>query len=347
MNKYSVQNIAGIMIVLILFIGCLTAAFFLTSFLYTTIEIFPSALVVQVINSLLGLMIGAILIKIAARFDRPTKGLFDSIIHAQKKISSGNYEVELDTNGKELGPFGELVESVNQMAIELSKMEKMRKEFIANVSHEIQSPLTSIHGFAQTLRNSQLSPENRIHYLDIIESESVRLSKMSDSLLRLASLEADTMKFEPEIYRLDKQLRSIILACEPQWSDKNMNMDIMLEELEIRADKDMMGQIWINLIHNSIKFTPKGGNMSIAIRQDGEDIVGVISDTGIGISQEDQIYIFERFFKTDRSRKPANQGSGLGLSIVKKMVDMHKGKITVESKLGLGSTFTVTLPNKN
>jgi signal transduction histidine kinase len=344
MSKYSAQNIIGMTIVLLLFIGCLSVAFFLTSFLFTTIEISPPTLVVQIINSLLGLMIGAILIQIASRFDRPTKGLFDSIIHAQKKISSGNYEIRIDTNTGKLGPFGELVESVNQMAIGLSRIEKMRKEFIANVSHEIQSPLTSIRGFAQTLRNKQLSPENRSQYIDIIESESIRLSRLSDNLLKLASLEADTMKFEPEVYRLDKQLRSIILSCEPLWADKNIHMNVSLEEIKIRADKDMMSQVWMNFIHNSIKFTPNGGQVSISLYADGKEMVCSISDTGIGIAKEDQVYVFDRFFKADRSRKSSNQGSGLGLSIVKKIVEMHKGEIRVVSKLGSGSTFTVTLP---
>ncbi|MCX7747067.1 MAG: HAMP domain-containing histidine kinase [Clostridia bacterium] len=339
------QNVFGIILALILLIGCFSAAFFLTSFVYTKIGYSPSALFVQIINSLLGLIIVSVILKVLGRFDRHTTSLFDSVINAQKKIAEGNFNVIMDKNAEGLGPFGELVESVNDMALELSKMEKMRQEFISNVSHEIQSPLTSIRGFSQALRNDKLSTENRLHYLNIIEAESVRLSKLSDNLLKLASLEADTIKLERRAYRLDKQLRSIVLACEPQWSDKNINMDVALEEAEIHADEDMMSQVWTNLIHNSIKFTPEGGSISVDLHRQGNKIQFKISDTGIGIAEEDQSHVFERFFKADKSRKPSIKGSGLGLSIVKKIVDMHHGTIEVQSELGRGTTFTVSLPS--
>lgn len=343
--KKMVQNLFGIILALILLMGCFSAAFFLTSFIYTNIGQSPSALLVQIINSLLGLIIASIIIKVAGRFDKHTTGLFDSVIKAQEKIAGGDFNVNMDKDTGGLGPFGELVESVNSMASELSKMEKMRQEFISNVSHEIQSPLTSIRGFAQALRNNKLSPEDRVHYLNIIEAESMRLSKLSDNLLRLASLEADTIKFEPRAYRLDKQLRSVVLACEPQWSDKNINMEVTLEEIGIKADEDMMSQVWINLINNSIKFTPEGGSVRVDLHQQGDKVEFKISDTGIGIAEEDQSHVFERFFKADKSRKPSIKGSGLGLSIVKKIVDMHNGTIGVQSKLGTGTTFTVSLPS--
>lgn len=343
--KEIVQNVFGISLVLILLIGCFSAAFFLTSFIYTTIGRSPTELLVQIINSLLGLILASIIIKIIALFDQHNTGLFATVIEAQKKIAGGDFNVSMDKNAEGNGPFVELVESINIMALELSKMEKMRQEFISNVSHEIQSPLTSIRGFAQALRNNKLSTENKLHYLNIIEAESMRLSKLSDNLLRLASLEADTIKFEPRAYRLDKQLRSIVLACEPHWSDNNIIMDISLEEIEIKADEDMMSQVWINLIHNSIKFTSEGGSVSVDLHKLGDIIEFKISDTGIGIAEEDQSHVFERFYKADKSRKRSNKGSGLGLSITKKIVNMHHGTISIQSKLGAGTTFTVSLPS--
>jgi two-component system, OmpR family, phosphate regulon sensor histidine kinase PhoR len=343
--KAMVQNVLGITFVLILLIGCFSAAFFLTSFIFTNIGQSPSVLLAQIINSLLGLIMASIIIKIGGRFDKHTTGLFNSIIEAQKKIAGGDFNISMDKNTEGMGPFGELVESVNDMALELSNMEKMRQEFFSNVSHEIQSPLTSIRGFAQAQRKNKLSSEDRLHYLNIIEAESMRLSKLSDNLLRLASLEADTIKFEPSAYRLGKQLRSIVLACEPQWSDKNINMDVSLEEVEIKADEEMMSQVWINLIHNSIKFTSDGGSVRVGLHQQGDKIEFKISDTGIGIAEEDLSHVFERFYKADKSRKPSIKGNGLGLSIVKNIVDMHHGTIEVQSKLGTGTTFTVTLPS--
>lgn len=343
-RKDRIQNALGIILALILFVGCFAATFYLTSFIYTRIGYNPSNLLTQIINSLLGLLIALVIIKIALFFDEQKSGIFDSIIRAQRKIAEGDYNINLNKNTEELGPYSELVESVNNMASELSKMEKMRQEFISNVSHEIQSPLTSIRGFAQALRNGKLSFDKKLHYLNIIEAESMRLSKLSDNLLRLASLEADTIKFEPSRYRVDKQIRHIILSCEPQWVNKNINMDIVLEEAEIKADEDMMSQVIINLINNSIKFTPEGGSIKINLHSQHNIIEFKISDTGIGIAEEDQSQIFQRFFKGDKSRSPLIKGNGLGLSIVKKIVDMHQGTIKVQSKLGKGTTFILTLP---
>jgi signal transduction histidine kinase len=221
----------------------------------------------------------------------------------------------------------------------------MRQEFISNVSHEIQSPLTSIRGFAQALQSDQLSPEDRHHYLSIIETESKRLSRITEDLLKLAALESEHAKFEPAAYHLDKQIRDLILACEPQWTEKGIDMDVTLEEVTIMADQDLLSQVWINLIHNSIKFTPVGGTVRVGLHRQGSNVVEFcITDTGIGIAEEDQVRIFERFYKADKSRDRSIAGSGLGLSITKKILEMHKGTIEVQSKLGQGTQFTICLP---
>jgi two-component system phosphate regulon sensor histidine kinase PhoR len=144
----------------------------------------------------------------------------------------------------------------------------------SNVSHEIQSPLTSISGFSRALQNEGLSTEERNHYLVIIETESKRLSKLSDNLLKLTSLESKQHPFDPKAYRLDKQLRKVVLACEPQWVEKGIEMDIDLGEVEIVADEDMMNQVWVNLIHNGIKFTPIGGTIRIELQQQGNGLWG-------------------------------------------------------------------------
>ncbi len=271
---------------------------------------------------------------------------FTLIIDAIRRIAKGDYNVRLDhdfAHGKN-HPFGEFVDSINHMAVELNEMEKMRQEFISNVSHEIQSPLASISGFAKVLKRSDLTPEARERYLEIIETESLRLAHLSDNLLKLTSIESDHHPFEAKTYRLDQQIRKIILSCEPQWVDKSLELDVSLEEVDIWADEELMSQVWINLINNSIKFTPDGGRLSIGLRQLGEWGEVTITDTGIGINPEDQDYIFERFYKVDKSRNRASGGSGLGLSIVKKIIDLHEGSIAVQSEIEEGTTFTVTLP---
>jgi signal transduction histidine kinase len=230
------------------------------------------------------------------------------------------------------------------MASELHQWESMRQEFISNVSHEIQSPLTSIRGFAQALESDQLTVEERHHYLSIIKDESMRLSRITEDLLRLATLESDQLKLDPRTFRLDKQIRSLILLTEPQWTGKSIDLDIALEELEITADEDVLSQVWINLLHNAIKFTPQAGSIKVTLATRDDVAEFRITDTGIGISADAQQRIFERFFKADASRTRAKEGTGLGLSIVKKIIDRHHGTIEVQSQVGHGTTFVVCLP---
>ncbi|MED4781356.1 HAMP domain-containing sensor histidine kinase [Brevibacillus choshinensis] len=275
-------------------------------------------------------------------FPRRHMDLFRMLIDALRRISKGDFSVNLDV--KMDHHWGELVDGINHMAEQLNEMEQLRQEFISNVSHEIQSPLTSISGFARALQNDSLTREERMHYLDIIETESTRLSKISENLLKLTSLEGRQHPVERTKYNLDQQLRRIILACEPQWMEKELELDIALEKVEIVADEEMLNQVWNNLISNSIKFTPQGGRLQVQLQGTGQEVIVRVTDTGIGIAKEDQERVFERFFKADKSRNRTGGGSGLGLSIVKKIIDLHQGTISVQSELGEGTTFIVTLP---
>lgn len=270
--------------------------------------------------------------------------LLSDVMNTLESIAKGDFSVRLNHSLKENEPFAKLVKGVNEMALNLEQTENMRQEFISNVSHEIQSPLASIKGFTYVLHNDELTPEERKHFLSIIETETMRLSRLSENLLKLAALEADSVKFEPKPYRLDKQLRALILSCEPQWSEKKIKMDASLDSVTVTADEDMMSQVWVNLIHNSIKFTPEGGGIQVDLHRYGNTVECKISDTGIGIDKDAQKHIFERFYKADKSRERAKKGSGLGLAIVKKIVETHGGKITVQSEPGAGAVFTVALP---
>jgi signal transduction histidine kinase len=331
----------------------LTIVYFLTAFLFNLTGVHPSAWLVQIINSVLGIVLLGVISFSFGRFFRPRQvesqmGVFGPLIEAMERIAKGDFSVRISPEHRDDGPFdgvlGVLVKSVNNMAVGLDQLESMRQEFISNVSHEIQSPLTSIRGFARALQNDQLSPEERHHYLSIIETESRRLSRITEDLLKLAALESEHAKFEPVSYRLDKQIRDLILACEPQWSEKSLDMDVSLEAITITADQDLLSQVWINLIHNSIKFTPAEGGVRVELRRQDGAVVFCISDTGIGIAEGDQARIFERFYKADKARDRSIAGSGLGLSITRKIVEMHRGTISVQSKLGAGTRFTVCLP---
>lgn len=271
------------------------------------------------------------------------RAFYIPIITAIRQISKGNFKVELE-NDRRYGQFGSIVEGINEMASELSRMETMRQDFISNVSHEIQSPLTSIRGFARALRDEGLSAESRAHYLDIIEAEGSRLSGLSDNLLKLSALEAESFPFERTAYRLDKQLQEMILACEPQWLDKNIDVEAELEEVTVQAVKDLLSQVWTNLLHNSIKFTPQDGMITVRLRTLDNRVEVEIKDNGIGIAEDDLPRIFERFYKVDKARSTSGGGSGLGLSLVKKIVDIHDGSITITSRPGEGTACVVVLP---
>lgn len=263
---------------------------------------------------------------------------------ATKRMAKGDFSSELKARRKD--ELGVLVQSFNEMRRQLQQIEEMRQDFVSNVSHEIQSPLTSIRGFAKALKeNDTLDHKNRDRYLDIIIAESERMSRMSDNLLHLASLESKHHPFHPVTFRLDEQIRQTAVALEPQWAAKSIAIDLELPVVKICGDRDQLDQVWINLLGNSIRFTPEGGKIAIDVRRGIHQVSVTIKDTGIGIAPEDQAQIFERFYKADRSRNRVYNGNGLGLAIVKRIVDLHHGHIEVRSEPGTGTEITVTLPS--
>jgi len=284
-----------------------------------------------------GLVISVVLTGIAAVYVvRPLK----KITEATRRISEGDFDVRL--NIRQNNELGVLADSINRMAGELKKMERMRQEFVTNVSHDIQTPLTSIRGFSKLLQQDSIDPEERLSYLRLIESESERLSRLSENLLKLASLDSEHHPFHPATIQLDEQLRRCVVACEPLWAAKRLEIDLDLPDVTIVADEDSLNQVWSNLLHNSIKFTPPGGRISVVLRDDDKFATVRIADTGIGIAPEHQENVFRRFYKADASRK--NSGSGLGLAIVKKIVDLHHGHISLTSRVNEGTTVEVRLP---
>ncbi|WCN36260.1 sensor histidine kinase [Aneurinibacillus uraniidurans] len=285
------------------------------------------------------LFFGSFLILIAARYIvNPILRLTE----ATRNMAKGQFDIELPTKRKD--EIGVLSASFNQMAKELGKLDRMRRDFVANVSHEIGSPLTSISGFTKALKHKQISEESRIHYLTIIEEESERLSRLSQNLLQLSHLQQDSQPLNINTYRLDEQLRKVVIALEPQWSEKEIEMDLQLESLLVQADEDKLSQVWVNLLSNSIKFTPVHGKILIKTMMKNNQNTVSITDNGIGIPEEEQEDIFKPFHKVDKARNSSVKGNGLGLSIVKQIVDMHQGDIQVSGKLGMGTTFEVKLP---
>ncbi|PGZ05737.1 two-component sensor histidine kinase [Bacillus cereus] len=347
MSKLKILKVIGAVIALFSFLTIIwSIAFYVASSILDALEINVSPFVTFLISNMVGFVFIVLIWVLIGILMRPKReAMIWTIIEPIQKIAKGDFSVKIRNEEKYDGEIGVLVKSINDMTDELNAMEKMRQEFVSNVSHEIQSPLTSIKGFARALQDNNLSEEKRKHYLTIIETETTRLSKLSQNLLKLTLLESEEYIPERVAYRLDQQLKQIVLNSEPLWADKEIELDLDLEKVQITADQESMSQVWINLIHNNIKFTPGGGTITIQLKE-YETVVEVrIRDSGIGISEEQKQHIFERFYKADSSRNRAYGGSGLGLAIVKKVLDLHQGKIKVESEEGNGTEFIVRIPN--
>jgi signal transduction histidine kinase len=287
------------------------------------------------------------------RYGKVHKNSYHTFINeietALDKITQGDFEARID-KGKYTDAryhMSDLIDKINHMASELGGMETMRQDFVSNVSHEIQSPLTSIRGFVSLLKDDSLSRDEQLHYIGIIESESLRLSKLGENLLRLSTLDSECAEINPKNYSLSRQLKDVILLLEPQWSAKSIEVSLSEEAADVFADEDLLSQVWINLLNNSIKFTPAGGKIIISVAKQDMQTEVTISDTGIGMTEETMAHVFERFYMADKARSRSAGGSGLGLSIVKKIVQMHHGRINVESKPGEGTTFRITIPKKS
>jgi signal transduction histidine kinase len=233
------------------------------------------------------------------------------------------------------------------MTESLKTLEFLRQEFVSNVSHEIQTPLTSIAGFSEALKDESLTLDERRRYLDILQEETQRLSRLSENLLRLSSLDSQARRPEPETFRLDTQWREVILSLEQVWESKHLVIEPNLESRTVRGDRDLLHQVWTNLFQNAVKFTPPGGRVTVGLIRQGEFLEVTVDDSGLGIDAADLPFIFDRFFKADRSRQRSVRGNGLGLAIVRKIVDLHEGTVEATSEgLGRGSRFLVRLPER-
>lgn len=294
------------------------------------------------VSLLLVLFVGSILIFFASTYlVKPIRRL----TQASRKIAKGDFSVRVEKkNRKNQDEVGELIDSFNHMTAELEKIDTMRADFVSNVSHEIQSPLTSIKGFTKAIMDDVVPKENQKEYLQIIYQEIERMSRLSENLLRMASLDSEHHPYHPTSYRLDEQIRNSVLTTEPLWSKKNMDIRLEIEPVEIFADKDLMEQVWLNLITNGIRYSDEGGVVEVIIEIVSNKIKVRVKDYGMGIPKEAIPNIFGRFYKVDRSRNRSVEGNGLGLSIVKKILRIHKFSIEVESEEGVGSTFTVNIP---
>lgn len=264
------------------------------------------------------------------------------LIKATNELSKGNYKVRVNYSGDD--EIAKLNRSFNQMAQQLAKQEVIRQQFISDVSHEFQTPLTAIQGFATILKNEDISKEQVEKYADVILFHSKRLSTLSKNMLQLTLLEGEDVKLEKSDFSLTNQLNRVVETQDNLAIRKNIEIEIKLpkNDVIIEGDESRLEQVWINLINNAIKYTPDNGSVIVSVKKFAKEVEVRIKDTGVGMSKETISHIFERFYRVDKSRRI--EGNGLGLSIVKRIIDLHGGTIDIISKENEGSEFIVKIP---
>lgn len=299
---------------------------------------------IQALNMIL-IIVGAVSIVIATvlgilvakRITNPISG----VIKATKKISEGDYSVRVDNNLREKEIY-ELAESINNMAGTLKEQEYLRKQLTADIAHELRTPVTNISSYIEMMMDDIMEPTHE--RLKSCYDELSRLSGIINDLERLKYIESDEIVLEEEDVDLFELSESIVDGFRSKIDEKKISLEIKGDEVHVWADRGKMGQVVANLLSNAIKYTDENGNVSIKVGTENDKAVLVVEDTGIGISRADQIRIFERFYRTDKSRNRKTGGVGIGLSISKAIVQAHKGTIVCESEPGIGSRFVVTLP---
>lgn len=262
------------------------------------------------------------------------------VIDATNRLAAGDFSARLKLPGP--SAFTELASSFNRMAEELGGIEMLRADFVDNFSHEFKTPIVSIKGFAEELKHDDLSREQRNEYLDIIISESSRLAALATNVLNLSRVEKQTILANRAKFDLTEQVRRCVLLFENKWDQRRLHLTVELDEVSLYGDEELLSQVWLNLIDNAVKFTPEGGSVEIRLTQQGGEARFVIRDDGYGISEDLQKHIFDKFFQGDASR--AILGNGLGLSIARRIVTLHRGKIACQSREGAGTEFFVDLP---
>jgi signal transduction histidine kinase len=287
-------------------------------------------------------LVGAFLIGLLKRvyFDKPVQKIAD----AAQKVAEGDFDVRIPPhrNDGKKDQIEVLIEDFNLMAQELTTIETLKTDFIANVSHEIKTPLSVIQSYATAIQDDGITPEERREYGNTIAEASKKLTELVTNILKMNKLESQEIFPLAEPYALDEQLRECVLNYEELWDRKGIVLvgdDINV--VTVNQDRALMELVWNNLISNAIKFTGEGGAITLALKEENGCAVVQVKDTGCGMSEETAARIFDKFYQGDTSH--STEGNGLGLALVKKVITLIGGEISVESNIGEGTTITVRL----
>ena len=275
--------------------------------------------------------------------DKPVEQIMDAL----DKVMQGDFAVRIPPVKEFAGEtgFNEIISAINAMTAELQGTETLRTDFIANVSHELKTPLAVMGNYATMLQQPGISEENRLEYAKEISHSARRLAGLITNILKLNKLENQQIFPGHEEYDLSGQVCESLLGFEEAWEAKGLNIETEIEdEVRVCSDAELLRLVWNNLISNAVKFTPAGGTIGVTLRGDEGNVIVSVRDTGCGIDPETGKHIFEKFYQGDTSH--ATQGNGLGLALVKRVVDILNGEISVQSTPGQGSTFTVKIRRK-
>lgn len=300
-------------------------------------QYFSSYLLLGLTMTATCLVVGSVVTAILSKmFFAPVK----EVVMGMERVADGDFSVRLagDSSSKEVM---EMYTGFNMMAHELGAMEMLQSDFVSNVSHEFKTPINAIEGYSMLLQGSENLSEMEEEYIEKIIFNTQRLSSLVGSILLLSKLENQNISTNISIFSLDEQIRQSIVALEPLWSGKNVELDVELESAEYEGSESMMRHVWDNLIGNAVKFGPDGGIVRISLSRDGAKIIFVVEDQGPGIDDESIKRIYDKFYQADSSHK--GEGNGLGLSLVKRILTLENGSIKAENMPGGGCRFTVEL----
>lgn len=304
------------------------------SFLYSTLKVF-------VLASCLALLVGAVAVYF---FTNNLLSPLRDMSRATKSYAKGDFSYRVRVRGG--GELDNLLRGFNQMATNLALLESSRRSFVANVSHELKTPMTTISGFIDGILDGTIPPEKQDHYLTIVSNETKRLSRLVVSMLNLSKIEEGELKLTPKKFNISNDIINVIISFEQQIEQKNIEIDGLdkLEAISVNADEDMIHQVIYNLVDNAVKFTQNGKITANAVKNSDNSVTVTIINTGTGISSEELSKIFERFYKVDKSRSFDTKSAGLGLYIVKTIVEMHGGTVNADSVENEYTAFSFTLP---
>ena len=258
---------------------------------------------------------------------------------ATTEIAKGNFNVKIPQVKNKT--INEIIENFNTMAEELKSIETLKSDFISNVSHEFKTPLSIIQTYTKAIAKPSLDDDTKKRYLEVIDNNVKKLTNLTQNILSLSKLENQRIEIEKSSFWLDEEIRQCILLLETKWKAKNLKLNINLDKVKYFGARDLISQVWQNLLDNAIKFSNPGGQISVSLKMQADKIVAIVADSGVGIPADNLPRIFDKFYQADTSR--SSSGNGLGLALVKRIVESLEGTISVSSEENKGTTFRIEL----